>query len=420
MIFAVSVFVIGYAAIASEKFNKTQVALLVAAVLIISQTITQEKAFAHIDMNVITLLISMMVLVRLIERTGVFEYLALVLAKKADGHPGRILVLFFVLTAGLSALLDNITTVLLITPMALMVARELEINPIPYLITLFIGSNIGGTATLIGDPPNIMIASAAKLTFMDFIVNVTPIILIQVVIFSAAFFLIFRKKLRVSNQARARIRDIDPTSVIKNITLLRQSIVVFALVLIGFAIHGWVDLETATIAIAGAVILSIISRHSIERIFLEVEWTTIFFFSGLFVMVGALIETGFIGILSAAMLRATGGNIKLTAEITLWFSGIFSGIVDNIPFVATMIPLVKSMGQTLGAKAVEPVWWALSMGACLGGNGTLIGASANIVVADMAKRAGYKISFGSYLKYGIPVTLASLLMSYFYLIIRYF
>jgi Na+/H+ antiporter NhaD/arsenite permease-like protein len=420
MYVAIAVFAVAYAAIASDRFNKTQVALTAAAVLIIFQIITQTQAFHHLDMNVITLLISMMVLVKIIERTGVFEYLALFLAKKANGEPVLILVVFFVLTALLSALLDNITTVLLITPMALMVCKELDLDPIPFLTTLFIGSNIGGTATLIGDPPNIMIGSATHLTFMDFVVNLTPIILIQIVVFAAAFYLIFRRRLRVTNEARARIRDIDPRSVIKDPKLLRNSVIVFGCVLIGFAVHGLVDLETATIAIAGALVLTAVSHTSLERIFQEVEWTTIFFFTGLFIMVGALVETGAIRILSEEMLRFTGGDIKLTVQLTLWFSGIFSAVVDNIPFVATMIPLIQGMGDKLGHGAVTPVWWALSLGACLGGNGTLIGASANVVVADMARKAGYKITFLSYLKYGIPVMFASLAISYVYLMLRYF
>jgi Na+/H+ antiporter NhaD/arsenite permease-like protein len=420
MAFAIIIFAIAYLAIATERFNKTQVALAAAAILVISQIISQEDAFKHIDMNVITLLISMMVLVKIIERTGVFEYLALSLAKWAKGEPATILVVFFMLTALLSALLDNITTVLLITPVALMVARELEIDPIPMLITLFIGSNIGGTATLIGDPPNIMIGSATGLTFFDFMVNLTPLIIIETLVFAVIFYFIFRSRLHVSNEAKARIRDIDPRSVIKDRKLLVRSVVVFGMVLVGFGIHGFVDLETATIAIAGAVLLTSISKISIEKVFMEVEWTTIFFFTGLFIMVGSLIETGAIGILSEKMLQVTGGNIKLTAQIVLWFSGIFSALVDNIPFVATMIPLVNNMGDKLGHTAVIPIWWSLSLGACLGGNGTLIGASANVVVADMAKRAGYKISFMSYLKYGIPVMLLSLGMAYAYMMIRYF
>lgn len=419
-IIALVIFVTAYAFIMTEKINKTLVALLGAALMIIIHIISQEKAFHHIDMNVIFLLISMMMLVKIVEQTGVFQYLAIKFAKMVKGNPYFIMIILFFMTAIFSAVLDNITTVLLITPISILIANELKITPYPFLVTQIFASNIGGTATLIGDPPNIMIGSAAHLTFMDFVINVGPIILIQLVIFALLFLLIFRQKMEVSNENRARIMDFDETQLIKDRSLLVKSLVVFFLVIVGFIIHGFVDLEAAVIAIAGSMILILITNVKIEEAFKDVEWTTIFFFIGLFIMVGALVETGIIGVLSQKLIEVTNGNVKLTSQLMLWFSGIFSAIIDNIPFVATVIPLIENVGQHVGTTAVIPLWWSLSLGACLGGNGTLIGASANVVVAGLAKQSGYKITFLSFLKYSIPITLLSLLISYTYLMIRYF
>jgi Na+/H+ antiporter NhaD/arsenite permease-like protein len=414
------IFIIAYVFIATEKVHKTLVALFGASLMLVFHVLSQDQAFHHIDFNVIFLLVSMMVLVKVIEQTGIFEYIAIKLAKMVKGEPFAILLVLFFLTAIFSAILDNITTVLLIAPLSILLARELRITPIPFLLAQIFASNIGGTATLIGDPPNIMIGSAAGLSFMDFIINVAPLILIEMPIIALLMFLIFRKKMKVSNQDQARIMALDEKRLIKNPKLLKKSIFVLLGVIIGFVIHGFVDLEAATIALTGASLLIIMGSIDPDEIFKKVEWSSIFFFIGLFIMVGGLVETGVIGLLSNKMLTVTQGDVFKTAKVMIWFSGVFSAIVDNIPFVATMIPLIQDMGVQLGTQDISPVWWALSLGSCLGGNGTLIGASANIIVVSMAKKAGHKISFLSFLLYSIPVFLITIAMAYVYLILRYF
>jgi Na+/H+ antiporter NhaD/arsenite permease-like protein len=324
------------------------------------------------------------------------------------------------MTAIFSAFLDNITTVLLIAPVSILIANELQISSIPFLIIQIFASNIGGTATLIGDPPNIMIGSAADLTFMDFILNLAPLIVIQLILFSIIFYFFLKDKIKVTNENRARIMDFNEKKLLKNPRLLKKSIIVLALVIFGFMIHGFVGIEAASIALMGAMLLTVISEIKFENVLKEVEWISIFFFIGLFIMVGGLVETGFINLVSKNVLELTKGNIKLTSQIVLWFSGIFSGIVDNIPFVATMIPLIENIGSKLSQASILPIWWALALGACLGGNGTLIGASANIIIANFAKKSGEKIRFTEFLKYSIPITIVSLLISSVYIILRYF
>ena len=316
--------------------------------------------------------------------------------------------------------LDNITTVLLIAPLSILLAGELRISPIPFLLAQIFASNIGGTATLIGDPPNIMIGSAAGLTFMDFLLNLAPVIIIEMLIIVIVLYFVFRNKMAVANQSKARIMAFDENKMIKNPKLLKKSMFVMGFVIVGFGIHGFVDLEAATIALTGASALILMGGIEPDEIFREVEWSSIFFFIGLFIMVGGLVETGIIAIISKFMLEFTHGDILFTSKVIVWFSGVFSAIVDNIPFVATMIPLIQDMGSQLGSKAVEPVWWSLALGSCLGGNGTLIGASANIIVVNMANKAGHKISFVAFLKYSIPISLLTLLIAHFYVILRFF
>lgn len=420
MLLALFIFILAYLFIASEKFEKSLIALFGATLMLVLKIIPQHKAFEHIDFNVIFLLIGMMIMVRIIEKTGVFQYLAIKFAKIVEGDPIKIIIILFFMTAIFSAFLDNITTVLLIAPISILIAQELRISPIPFLIVQIFASNIGGTATLIGDPPNVMIGSAADLSFMDFLVNLAPLIIIELLVFSLIFYFLFKNKLNVTNESRARIMDFNEIKLLKNNNLLIKSIVVFSFVMIGFILHGVLNLEAATIALTGAVILTLISKVKFENLLEKVEWISIFFFIGLFIMVGGLVETGFIELVGKKILSYTGGNIKFTSQILLWFSGIFSGIVDNIPYVATMIPLIQHLGEELGRTAILPVWWSLALGSCLGGNGTLIGASANLIVSNYAKKSGYKISFLKFLKYSIPVTLISLLISYVYILIRYF
>jgi len=419
-IIAGTIFIVAYIFIVSEKINKTLVALLGGSLMVIFHLISQEKAFEHIDMNVIFLLISMMVLIKIIEQTGVFEFIAIKLAKVVKGKPFPMLVVLFLLTATFSAFLDNITTVLLIAPVSILLAKEMGITPFPFLITEIFASNIGGTATLIGDPPNIMIGSAAHLSFTDFLINLFPIIFINTILVIGILFFVFGKKMHVSRENRARIMEFNEKNMLKDRPLLIKSGIVFFFVLVGFVIHGFVDLEAATIALAGSTILIILGKIDPEKIFKEVEWSSIFFFIGLFIMVGALVETNIIDFIGKEMIKYTHNDIKFTAKIVVWFSGIFSGIIDNIPFVATMIPLIQDMGSKLGPNEIKPIWWALSLGACLGGNGTLIGASANIIIVNFAKKAGVKITFIQFLKYSIPITLITLFTSFLYIDFRYF
>lgn len=419
-IIAVIIFAVAYFFIATEKINKTVIVLSGASLVMFVHLISQEKAFGHIDFNVIFLLISMMILMKILERTGIFEYFSIKLTKMVKGNPYSILTILFFFTAIVSAFLDNVTTVILVAPVAILLAKELEITAIPFLIVLIFASNIGGTATLIGDPPNIMIGSAAHLTFMDFMVNLGPVILIIMVVFSIIFYFMFRGKLEVSNKNKARLMEFDASKMIKNPKLLKISVYIFSGIILCFMFHGFLGLEVATIAIAGSMLLIFFGKINIDIIYKEVEWATIFFFVGLFILVGSLVETGVIKIISTKMIAFTGGDAEMTAGIILWFSAIFSAVIDNIPFVATMIPMVQDMGASMGPEAIKPVWWALALGACLGGNGTLIGASANIVIAHTAEKAGYKITFLSFLKYSIPLTLLSVLISYIYMILRYF
>lgn len=414
------IFLISYILISSEKIHKTLVALFGASVMLVFHILSQEQAFHHIDFNVIFLLISMMILVKIVEQTGIFEYIAIKLAKLVKGEPFSILLVLFFLTAVFSAILDNITTVLLIAPLSILLARELRVSPIPFLLAQIFASNLGGTATLIGDPPNIMIGSSAGLSFLDFIVNIAPIVIIELPIIALILFLLFRKSMKVSNQDRARIMAFDDKRLIKSPKLLKKSLWILGAVIVGFCIHGFVDLEAATIALMGASLLIIMGGIDPDEIFKKIEWSSIFFFIGLFIMVGGLVETGLINLLSDAMLNLTKGNIENTAKMTIWFAGIFSAIIDNIPFVATMIPLIQDMGTQLGSQDITPVWWALSLGSCLGGNGTIIGASANIIVISMANKAGHKISFFSFMKYSIPIFIITIGMAYLYLIIRFF
>ena len=420
MIGAVSIFVCAYLMIAWEKINKTLIALFGASLMLLLHILPQETAMSHIDFNVIVLLISMMVLVNTVERTGIFEFVAIKLAKLVGGSPIKILLMLFLITAIFSALLDNITTVLLITPVSVLIAEELRISPLPFLLSQIFASNIGGTATLIGDPPNIMIGSAAGLSFMDFIFNIAPLIVLQLILISVIFYFLFAKQMRVSNEDKARIMAFDERLSIKDTKLLFKSLWVLALVILGFAIHGFVDLEAATIAMTGASVLMIIGKTEVEEIFRKVEWSSIFFFSGLFIMVGGLVEVGAISYVSSKMLAFTHGNLRFTTQVLLWFSGIASAVVDNIPFVATMIPLLQDLQVHLGESGTKSLWWALSIGSCLGGNGSLIGASANIIVANMAAKTGNKISFGKFLKYGVPLTLLLLAVSHLYIMLRYF
>ncbi|MFH1213032.1 MAG: ArsB/NhaD family transporter [Candidatus Neomarinimicrobiota bacterium] len=412
IVFALSIFIAVFVFVATETVNKSIAALLGASLFLVLKIIDQKSAFEYIDWNVIFLLISMMIIVGITKKTGLFEYIAIRAAKIARGEPIRIMLSFAVITAVVSAFLDNVTTVMILTPICILIARELELSPNPFVISAAMASNIGGTATLIGDPPNIMIGSAANLSFMDFVINLSPIVIINMLVFLVIIYFIWHKKMWVSNQLKARIMDFDEKRSIHNKAMLFRAIAVLGLVIIGFLLHGYFGLEPATVGLGGASILMIITnRKTVEEFFHEVEWETIFFFIGLFIIVGGLVHLGIIEKLARAIMGLTKGNIPVTAVAIIWISGIFSSFLDNIPFVATMVPLIRDIGNTVGADKILPLWWALSLGACLGGNGTLIGASANVVSAGISGRSGHRISFMEFTKYGAGITVVTLLIS---------
>lgn len=419
IIFATAVFLISYAIIISEKIHRTVVALLGGMLVIIGGVINQEQAIEAIDFNTIGLLVGMMVIVGIARNSGLFEYLAVRAAKQSKGDPIRIMVSLTIITALLSALLDNVTTVLLIVPITFSIAKSLEISPMPILFAEVLASNIGGTSTLIGDPPNIMIGSATGLGFMDFLVNLGPVIVVITLVTVYLLKLIYRKQLVTREELKANIMRMDANSEIKDPVLLKKSLIVIALVISGFFIHQYVHLESATIALTGAALLLLITRDDPEHALGAVEWPVLFFFAGLFILVGALEHVGVIEWVALEGLKLTGGAMLPTGMLILWLSAIASAFVDNIPFVATMIPLIEDMGRLGGITDLNPLWWSLSLGACLGGNGTIIGASANVVVAGMAEKQGFHWTFVGFMKVAFPLMLVSILISTVYLYFFY-
>lgn len=417
-ILSIVIFVGVYALIIWDKLDRAVVAMSGAVLMILLRVINQEEAFASVDFNTIGLLTAMMVIVMIMRYTGIFEYMAVVIVKKSKANPYALLILMALATGILSALLDNVTTILLILPVIISVTRDMKMNPIPFIITAIFASNIGGTATLIGDPPNIMIGSQTGLDFLDFLLNTAPIALPMLVLTSVIFGMIFKKYLVASDEDKAKAMSLNPKDCLKDTVLLRKSKFVFALVVIGFLLHGVLQLESATIAITGAVLLLLLSGIKSEEILLNVEWKTIFFFTGLFILVGGIESTGVISALANGVIELSGGNLFVTTLAILWVSAIASAFIDNIPFVATMIPLIMQMGQ-MSDLDIGPLWWALSLGACLGGNGTIIGASANVIAVGMADREGYHITFGSYFKVAFPVMLLTLGISTVYVIFMY-
>lgn len=418
MILSGAIFVLAYLLIIFEKLDRTIVALSGAALMVFARILTQEEAFFKIDYNTLMLLIGMMIMVMITKRTGIFEYLAIKTVKIARGEPWKIMMMLAIITGVLSALLDNVTTILLVLPLTFNVAKELHINPIPFMIAEVFASNVGGTATLIGDPPNIMIGSAVGLNFMDFIVNLTPVIIVILFVTTYIFVLLYKNKLHTTEEAKANVMKIDENSVIKDKKLLIKSLIVLSLTIIGFLLHGTLHYESSTIAITGATLLLLISGQRVDRILEEVEWKTIFFFAGLFIMVGGIEATGIIKLIARGVLDITHGDLTLTTMAILWVSAIASAFIDNIPFVATMIPLIKDLGALSGIS-LTPLWWALSLGACLGGNGTIIGASANVVATGMAEEHGHKITFGRYFKVSFPIMLVTIVISSIYLYLFY-
>lgn len=412
------IFILAYVLIILDKIDRTVVALSGAALMVLFKILTQEQAFLEIDYNTLALLISMMVIVMITRRSGVFEYLAVKTVKIARGEPVRILILLSLITGVLSAFLDNVTTILLILPVTFVVASDLEINPVPFVIAEIFASNVGGTATLIGDPPNIMIGSGVGFTFMDFIINDTPVIIPMLFLTTYIFALVYKKKLKTSSENKEKVLLMDENSAIKDARLLRVSLTVLGLTILGFILHGALHLESSTIAMTGAVALLFASGLHVEEILQEVEWKTIFFFAGLFVIVGGVKETGIIKMLAQGVLDVTKGDLLLTTMAILWVSAIASAFIDNIPFVATMIPMIKDMGALSGIN-LNPLWWALSLGACLGGNGTVIGASANVIATGLSEQQGYKITFIGYFKLAFPVMVLTVFICTAYLYVFY-
>ena len=416
-IVAVAVFVVVMITIMTEKLHRSLAAITGAMIVLALHVMPFDAAMEHIDFNTLGVLLGMMLFVSVVKLSGVFEFLAIKCARLANGDPWKIMLLFVLLTAVLSAFLDNVTTVLLIGPMTLTVCKLLDVNPIPFFMTEILASNIGGTATLIGDPPNIMIGSAAGYSFFDFILYDAPAVAIILVAILGVFYALYGRKMNVDDEHKARIMELDEHAQIKNRRLLKQSVVMTALVVVGFMAHGALGLESCIIALGAAGIIMLISGESIEEALSNVEWTTLSFFAGLFVIVGALAETGVIGMLANGLIDATGGNVFITMLVLLIGSAVISSFLDNIPFVATMIPILLAMEST--GMDVTPLWWAVSLGACLGGNGTLIGASANVVLSDISKKHGYEITFAKFFKTGFPIMLLTILIAGVYLVVRF-
>ncbi len=431
MFVASGLLVLTYVLIITERLNRSIIALLGGGLMILLGVLNQEQAIHGIDFNTIALLTGMMLLVSISRRSGMFEYLAIWSAQKGRAQPWAMILILSVTTAVLSAFLDNVTTVLLIAPVTLAVTRELEVPPYPFLFSEIMASNIGGTATLIGDPPNIIIGSAAGLSFNDFLINLTPCIAVVLVAQVIAIHLIWGRKLSATPEARARVLAHDARKMIVDAKLLRYSLFVITLVISGFVLARALGLEAGTIALTGGGLLMLLHNieHHNERekqtvkvteTFGEVDWITIFFFVGLFIVVHGVDVAGVLKLLADALVRATGGDLHSTAYAILWSSAVLSAIIDNIPFVATMIPVIKAMTSTFGgAHQILPLWWSLSLGACLGGNGTLIGASANLTVAGIAERNGVEFRFMTYTKYAFGLMLISVAISNVYLWLRY-
>lgn len=410
------VFLLTYALIVTERVHRTVSALLGGVTMILMGVLPQEQAFQAIDWNVIFLLAGMMAIANVLRETGFFQWIAVQAVRLGRGDPFCILVTLSVVTAIASAFLDNVTIVVLVAPVTLFVAASLKISPLPFLIAEILASNIGGTATLIGDPPNILIGSAAGIDFVTFAAHLAPISLLILLAFIGLAWFLFKEDLRGGRLRSLNVEVLDTAALITDSTLLQKSLIVMAGVILGFLVHGALHLEPATIALAGATVLMLWGRNDPHHVLREIEWTTLFFFIGLFIAVEAIVKAGIIEAVAQAALRLTHGSLPLTSMLLLWLSAGASSIVDNIPYTATMIPVVESLGRTMPAR---PLWWSLALGADLGGNATLVGASANVVVASLAERSGHPIDFGRFLRYGVLTTFLSLVLATLYVWVRY-
>lgn len=422
------VLILAYIFIALEKIPKVTIALLGAAIVVFSGLVSQEKIgetglnefyfINFVDFNVIFLLVSMMIIVNITTRCGVFKWMAIELLKMTKGKPLMVLITLAFLTAVLSAFLDNVTTVILVMPITFVVAKQLDLNPVPLLVTEIFASNIGGTTTLIGDPPNIIIGSVAGFSFMDFIRELTIICLIIMIAVIAFLYLCFRKQLVTTEEKMASIQNIDNSKTITDYALLKRSMTVLALVILGFLTHDITHIATCIIAFIGASILLLFETP--EDTFKDVEWNTIFFFIGLFIIIGGFEAAGGIKLMANWLLDITQGSKEIASYVILWGSGILSGIIDNIPYTATMAPMIHEIELEKGREFVLPLWWSLSLGACLGGNLTIIGAAANVIVSENAAKNGHIIKFMEFLKYGCVVVFISLTLSTGYIYLRHF
>ncbi len=422
-------FVATYLVIVTERINRAIVALIGAGLMITLGVINQQAAIRGIDFNTLGLLTGMMVIVAISRRSGVFQFVAVWSAKQVKADPWGILLMLSVVTAVFSALLDNVTTVLLIAPVTLLITEELRVNPYPYLFSEIFASNIGGTATLIGDPPNIMIGSAVGLTFNDFLLNLAPVTPFILLLTLLIIYVIWGRSMTATKEARDRVMRFNEREAITDVPLLKKSLFVITVVIAGFVMAHPLRLEPATIAMMGAALLLLITNigrdaeeqsEDVHSSFAEVEWVTIFFFVGLFIVVHGIEHVGLLQILADQVLAFTGGDLTLTAMAIIWVSAIFSAIVDNIPFVATMIPMINSMAPTFGgAENLMPLWWSLALGACLGGNGSLVGASANLIVAGFAERAGHRIAFLPFMAMAFPLMILSIVIASVYVYARF-
>lgn len=416
-IIAIVVFIAVILLIMTERVHRTAAALAGAVTLVLTGVMTADKALSYIDFNTIGMLVGMMILVAIIRKSGMFEYIAVRSAKAVHGDPWKIMVAFVLITAVLSSILDNVTTVLLVGPMTIAIARMLDINPVPFLMTQILASNIGGTATLIGDPPNIMIGSAAGLSFTDFLANTGVCVIFVMLALLLMMRIFYKKQVESGDIDTERVMALDPDKSISDRALMNKGIAVIILTIIGFIFHDKIGVDSAVIALTAAAVMLLISHQDVDEAISGVEWTTIVFFMSLFVVVGGLTETGVIKSLSTLVINMTNGHPVVTMVVLLWVSAILSSFLDNIPFVATLIPLVLAMRSA--GMDVEPLWWAISLGACLGGNGTMIGASANVVLSDISTKHGYPITFQSYLKTGMPFMLVSVGISMVFLLVKF-
>ena len=415
---------VAYIFIAWEKIPKVVIALLGGSLTLFLGLLETEKGqdlsayfISFVDFNVIFLLVSMMIIVHIASKSGMFAWLANEILKKTKGKPKLVLAALAVFTAVASAFLDNVTTVILVLPITFAACKLLDINPIPFLITEIMCSNIGGTATLIGDPPNIIIGSAAHFSFMDFIRELTGVVTVIMIVVVALLIFIFRKDLKSSPEKMELVSQIDNSKSITDMSLAIRSGVVLLLVILGFISHDVTHIPTFLMAMMGASVLLIFEKPA--EVLVEVEWNTIFFFVGLFIIIGGLEHSGGIALMADWLLKVTQGSQAATSMIILWASGILSGIIDNIPYTATMAPMIATIEETMGHAYAHPLWWSLALGACLGGNMTIIGAAANVIVSENAHKAGYPISFLGFLKYGVVVTFISLAISTAYIYIRF-